>query len=53
MEPSATSQTGCSGLAIVGSAPSTSVMRCADSSAIVTMTKIMESCMRLMRIWKP
>ena len=53
MEPSATSSTGLVGLAIVGSAASTSVMRCADSSAIVTMTKIIDSCIRLMRIWKP
>ena len=53
MEPSATSVTACSGAPIVGSASSTSLMRRADSSAIVTMTKIMDSCMRLMRIWKP
>ncbi len=38
---------------MVGSARSTSTMRLALSSAMVTMTKIMESCMRLMRIWKP
>ena len=41
------------GSAIVGSAASTSVMRCADSSAMVTMTKIIDSCIRLIRIWKP
>lgn len=53
MEPSATSSTGSAGSAIVGSAASTSVMRCADSSAMVTMTKIIDSCIRLMRIAKP
>ncbi len=53
MEPSATSSTGSAGSAIVGSAASTSVMRCADSSAMVTMAKIIDSCIRLIRIWKP
>ena len=53
IEPSATSRTGSAGAAIVGSASRTSLMRRALSSAIVTMTKIMDSCMRLMRIWKP
>ena len=53
MEPSATWVTGWPGLAMVGVACKTSLMRCALSSAMVTMTKIMESCMRLIRIWKP
>ena len=53
MEPSATSSTGSAGSAIVGSAANTSVMRCADSSAMVTMTKIIDNCIRLIRIWKP
>ena len=53
MEPSTTSSAGSAGSAIVGSAANTSVMRCADSTAMVTMTKIIDSCIRLMRTWKP
>ena len=44
---------GLGGIGDRGSAASTSAMRCADSSAMVTMTKIIDSCIRLMRIWKP
>ena len=53
IEPSLTSVAGWAGFEIVGVAVRTSSIRWADSSAMVTMTKIIDSCMRLIRIWKP
>ena len=53
IEPSATSRAASAGFVMVGSAFSTSTIRFALSSDMVTITKIMESCMRLMRIWNP
>ena len=52
IEPSFTSITGCSGFCRVLSSERTSTIRSALSADMVTMTKIMESIIRLIRIWK-
>ena len=53
MEPSGTSMTGFLGFLRSGSSRRTWQMRRADSSAIVIITKTIESIMRLMSIEKP
>ena len=53
IEPSFTSMTGFSGFWRVLSSESTSTIRSADSKDMVIITKIMESIIRLMRIWNP
>ena len=52
MEPSLTSMTGFSGFCRVLSSERTSTIRSADSRDMVTITKIMETIIRLIRIWK-
>ena len=52
MEPSFTSVTGDAGFVRVLVSFRTSAIRSADSADMVTMTKIMLSIMRDMRIWK-
>ena len=51
MEPSATSITGFSGLWSWGSSASSSLVRRRGARLRIIITKIMESIMRLPRIW--
>ena len=51
MEPSFTVLTAFSGLVISGCSSSTSSMRCAAAADCVTMTKTMESIIRLIRMF--
>ena len=50
-DPFGTSMTGSAGSVIVGRSSSTSVIRSADATDMVIMTKIMESIIRLIRIF--
>lgn len=52
MEPSFTSITGFWGFCRVLSSESTSTIRSADSKDMVTITNIMETIIRLIKIWK-